>query len=381
MSSPAWPDELGLAPSGTDRRIGRFPSADARARLFALHVELFVKAPSRDRETIRSFEALALGFLPRLDRASLLAAAHILAPCPDAPPDILTYLVQRAPETRELIIQLAPHLPPGIVDLLIGFGPRDAVRLASRPGRGAALQERLFQLGDALVDEAFASNLTLTLAEPVVACLASRADAWPRLGRLLLARSDLAPADEAALYCAADPARRARIRARIEASSAAYGPALPSRLGAEDADALLAHAGESDLPGFEAALARALGLPPDTAWHLLRPERQELLALALIALGLEETACIRIFLTLHPAISHSVGAVFALTETVRAVPRATANALVEAILRQPVAQGREALVARPPRATVDPAGTPPQMPALRGPLEPAAYDALQRLAG
>jgi hypothetical protein len=309
--------------------------ADARVRMFDLHVELFVNAPSRDRESIRAFEALALGFMPRLDTATLARTARLLAPCGDTPATVLAYLFQRSGETRAIVLDRAPVLPPLVADLLIGSGR--AGELAARAGLDARMQDRLLAMEDPAVEDRLAANPHGGLAESALQRLVARAVHRPALARILLDRADLPRADEAALYLAADPARRLLIRERIEASAAFERRSL-ARLPGPDGDALVAHATEGDLPSFEAGLSRAFGFAGEVAWHLLPPERQDLLALALAALGLEEEAAMRIFLTLHPVIAHPVRTVFALAETFRTVPQATALVLVEAILGQGAAR-------------------------------------------
>ncbi|HEX2555836.1 MAG TPA: hypothetical protein VHL98_19220 [Microvirga sp.] len=303
--------------------------ADARIRLFAMHVELFVNAPSRDRETVRAFEALALGFMPRLDAATLASAARLLAPCNDTPASVLAYLFQRSADTRDAVLDLAPTLPPLVADLMIGTGR--AAGLAARPGLDAWTQDRLLVMEDPVVDARLAANPHITLTETVLRRLIARAAERPALARTLLAREDIALADEAALYLAADAGRRLLIRERIEASATFQRRSLV-RLPQAEAVALAARAAEGDVAAFEAALSQAFGLAGAPPWRLLRPERQDLLALALAALGIEEQAAMRIFLTLHPVVAHPVRSVFRLAESFRSVPQATARVLVEAIL-------------------------------------------------
>jgi hypothetical protein len=368
----AWPDEFGLIPARREER------ADARAALFRLHAELFVNAPSRDRETIRSFEALALGFMPRLDLENLTALARQLAPCEDTPAPVLAYLVQRSAATRTLVLTLAPTIPAAVADLFIGENPAGAAALARHPRLDRAAQQRLAVMEEAGVDAALAGNAAIALSEPVLRQLLARSALHPEIGRALLGRPDLTVWDEASLYCAADPVQRARIVERIESSAHVQRPRLPARLSAAEADALLQCAQAGDVLAFEADLNEALGLDPETPWHLLQPERQELLALAFAVLGIEEDTAIRIFLTLHPTLSHSVRSVFALTDAFRAVAPAPALAILEAVFDQTIT--RTGL--RPPatRLLALESEAPAPVPAalLRAPVAPEAEP--QRLA-
>lgn len=372
MSSSAWPDEFGLVP------LRRALRADSRATLFRLHTELFVNAPTRDGESIRSFEALALGFMPRLDLGSLVALARMLAPCADTPATVLAYLIQRAHETRRLVLSLAPRLPTLVSDLLIGEGPSGAVALAARAELDVTTQERLVVMENAAVDEALARNAGLSLAESVLRRLIARAADNLDLGRILLARGDLALADEACLYPAADAARRERIREALEASAPFQRTSLPARASDAEVASLLTSAEAADVVGLEAELNAALGLDPDTAWHLLRPERHELLALGLLVLGLTEAQGVRAFLTLHPTLSHSVRAVFDLTAAFRAVAPTTALVLIEAVLERGIARTGHR-PAGPRLVAADASVTPTASGgASRAPV--AAEPELQRLA-
>jgi hypothetical protein len=350
--------------------------ADARVRLFGLHVELFVNAPSRDRATIRSFEALALGFMPRLDAATLARIACMLAPCEDTPATVLAYLSQRSAETRGAVLDLAPALPPLVADLLIGSGR--AADLAARAGLDAWTQERLLVMDDPAVDDRLAANLHVALADTALQRLIERAMARNTLAKALLVRPDLSLADEAALYLAANPARRMLIRDRIEASAAFQRRTL-TRLPRPETDALVAQAAEGDLAAFEAGLSRAFGFAGDVSWRLLRPDRQDLLALALAALAVEEPAAMRIFLTLHPVIAHPVRSVFALAETFRSVAQATALVLVEAILGQGAARQAHRDGSR--HVPVFEATGTPARPGAPAPAEQPPHEESRRLAG
>src|ERR1044072_6031395 len=101
MSSPAW-TEMPLIGSPD-------PHPDAWTTLLTVNAQMFVAAPTRDRETIRTFESLALGFLPRVDHAALVALARLLAPCEDTPTSILDHLIGHSSETRDIVFGLSPR--------------------------------------------------------------------------------------------------------------------------------------------------------------------------------------------------------------------------------------------------------------------------------
>jgi hypothetical protein len=340
----AWPDLWDIA-------LAERAPADARATLLVVHAEQFASTPVRDRETIESFEAIALGFLPLVELPTLIAIARLLVPCADTPETVLEYLARRAPETRTIVVALAPTLPEGVIELLLGSAPT-RVSLAVRRDLDGRTLERLLVLGEGAVDEALARNPVLVPNDPAFAQLLERARRNRSLARALLMRNDLTAADEAALYLAADPEKRIEIRGRIGASALFQRTQLPARPGpAEVADFLAAGAG--DVAAFEALLSARLGLP-SIGWKTLEDGRHELLALGLAAIGFDEEDATRLFLTLHPALSHSVAKVFGLVRAMREVPRPVALALVEAILGQPAGIER----AGRHQPSMSPSGTP-----------------------
>jgi hypothetical protein len=346
MAPSAWPDLWSLA---TNER----EPADIRAGLLLIHAELFANAPARDRDTVRAFEAIALGFLPRVDHKTLATIACFVAPCPDTPASVLADLVQRSPETRAIVLAQAPSLPSSVISLLLGT-PAASALLARRADLDQRTIERLLTLHDDAVDEALAANGAIALPPASLAVLRQRAQQRPLVGRALLAREDLTLGDEAALYLFGDEERRLRLRHRVAASALFQRPHLPFRLSDNRVQTLLATAALGDVESFEAQLTAAFRLPPSTDWRLLSQGRAELLALALRALGVEEEDATRIFLTLHPSISHAVQVVFALVRIVRTTARPTALALVEAILGVSISLDRSGRH----QPLLDPSGSP-----------------------
>lgn len=366
MAPSAWPDLWSVAHN--ERK-----PADIRSALLGIHAELFANAPARDRETIRAFEAIALGFLPRVDHETLIAVARLVVPCVDTPTSILADLVQRSPQTRAIVMAEAPSLPSSLISLLLG-SPSGCAHLANRADLDARSVERLLALHDDTVDEVLAGNGRIALDRPVLETLRQRALRRPLLAHALLARGDLATAEQASLYLFADEDQRARIRHRVAASALFQRPHLPFRLSSHRVEALLSIAMLGDVEAFEAQLTGAFRLPPSTPWRLLGQGRSELLALALRALGVEEEDATRIFLTLHPTLSHSVKTVFALVRSIRTTARPTALALVEAILGESISVDRGGRH----QPLLDPSGTPAR---LLAPLERRTPEERQRQAG
>lgn len=309
------------------------PSLDVRPALLRVHADLFANAPARDRASIDSFEALALGLLPNVDDRAALAVARILAPVADTPASVVRLLVARGGEVARAMIGAMPQLPPSFRAADLARNPDWAALVAGRPDLGPADLESLTLGGDPAVDLAIARNRAVTLGGRPLALLVERARRRPDLAGALLARPDLPSPDRAALYLAATPAQQEEIRASLDASPR---PALLPRASREAGAALVERAMTGDRDGFEAGLADLLGLDGGTRLDATEPGRHDLLGLALLAAGIGEEECVRIFLTLDDRIARSVETVFRLAALVRGTPRSTAIRLVEAILDRPL---------------------------------------------
>jgi hypothetical protein len=369
MSRFEWPDLSCLA------SLARNQDLDVRPVLLRVHADLFAAAPSRDRATIEAFEALALGFLPTVDDATAAIVARKLAPIADTPVRILDALIQRGGEARTAILERSRMTaePTGAV-------PRRGRALPTPPPYKTLTFEEvdeLLALQDADVDLALARNGYTQLSSAQFEQLVQRARERPLLALTLLERRDLSIGDEAVLYLHADDARRGEIRSRLEPQAALAGRVPPPRADQGAVDMLLDHARALDVGAFEAQLTQMLRLTPAPSWRFQLEPRRELLALALVAAGLAPEECIRIFLTLHPAISRSVRTVFRLAEIARTVPRPVALHLVEAILgasAEAPRQGRYVPV-------MDPSGSPARDRAARPTLAQIRAAVQARRAG
>jgi len=325
MSSPAWPDVLGLALSERGQR------PDVRARLLRIHIDLFVSAPARDDEAIRTFEALALGFLPLIDPAQTVEVAERLIGCPDTPDTILEYLCRRGGDAKRIVIERAPRLPRPVIAHCLA-SESDALLLAARPDLDRWAQEALLALHDLRIDCALASSQNFMPSDPVLIELVRRGRDQAVLAKVLLTRADLTLADEAALYLHADAERQDDIRHRIEASAMRRNRSPSYRATRDDIEILLVLAREGNVAQLGELLARIIGLEGGPDWRFLRQDRHELLALALTAADVPSDDAVRILLTIHPIIAHSARTVLHLSRVTRTVPRPTADMLVEAIV-------------------------------------------------
>lgn len=363
MSRFEWPDLSCLASLARNRTL------DVRPVLLRVHTDLFVTAPSRDRTTIEAFEALALGFLPTVDDATAAIIAHKLAPISDTPAKIIDALIQRGGEARKAILERG-RIAPSCGNALTATKPH-------RDLNGANVGE-LLDLRDADVDLVMARNGRVRFSGSQIQDLVERARERPLLAMALLNRDDLGAEDEAILYLHADNPRRKRIRLRLEPAAALGGRrALLPRADQRSSDTLLTYARAMDIESFEAQLALMLRLSPAPAWRFQAKERRELLALALVAAGVRPEDCIRIFLTLHPAIARSVRSVFHLADAARNVSRPLGVHLVEAILGVTVEATREGRYV----PAADPSGTPVRDRAVRPTLSQIRAAVLARRAG
>jgi Uncharacterised protein conserved in bacteria (DUF2336) len=233
----------------------------------------------------------------------------------------------------------ATHLPSPLNAKLLGT-PDGRLQLASRPALDAQTVERLLVLRESEVEDALAANPEFAPTELAFEEIVRRAQNRPSLAGLLLERSDLTIADEAALYLAASPERRERIRDRLAASAAFQRATLSFKLTEQDIAELLTASMHGDGRQLETLLTAAFGFPASTDWRVLQIGRHTLLALALKALGLAGKEATRILLNVHPAVSHPLSAIKGLVRVVRDVPSPVALALVEAILGVQALSGR-----------------------------------------
>lgn len=304
---------------------------DACAALLKLNAEMFVAAPARDRDSIETFEALALGFLPKADHATLLDIARILGSCEDTPQSVRDTLSRMSADARAILQRHTPsELDATDIRLLASTGGR--LQLALRSDLTSTIAERILALHESASEDALAANPAFSPALPAFAMLVSRAIDRPALAEILLTREDLSLLHEAALYMAATDARRATIRERI-ADAVSRGKAIITFMTSrQDVDALLDAAGHADAPRVEALLTASFGFPAQTRWRVLKLGRHRLLPLALKALNVPEREATAIFLTLHPALSHPLSAIRTLVHEMRDVSGPVALALIEAIL-------------------------------------------------
>ncbi|MGO4388886.1 DUF2336 domain-containing protein [Microvirga sp. 2YAF29] len=315
---------------------------EACVALLKLNAEMFVAAPARDRDSIETFEALALGLLPKADHATLLDIARILGSCEDTPQSVRDTLSRMSADARVVLQRhAASKFNAADEKLLASMGGR--LQLALRPGLDTTMAERILVLREAASEDALAANPAFNPALPAFATLVSRATDRPALAEILLAREDLSLLHEAQLYLTANDARRAHIRERVADAVAGRKATITFTTARHDADALLDAARCGDAARIEALLTASFGFPEQTQWRVLKLGRHRLLPLALKALDVPRREAIAIFLTLHPALSHPLSAIRTMVHEMRDASGPVALALIEAILGVRALSGKSVL--------------------------------------
>lgn len=294
---------------------------DLRPVLLQAQTDLFING-RRDPEAIATYETLALGLIPLVDRAKLAAIAEALAPIAETPAAVRNAVARELGRMPARFSESLADDPVADPDLTVAQDP-DIVLDGHRLG--------------GLVD---------------------RARAEPALAHALLARTEPTVFDRAALYRFATRPQRAAIRddlvRRLPSGST---PRLA--LSAEIREQLLA---APDAARTAITLA-GLGIGPTAeaaASGLVGQEvEQELFALALVALGLTPDECIRLFLTLDRSIAHSVAAIMHLAGIVRTTGQAVATYLAAS------ETGVSARTGTPNHRAAEPTGAPPYRPSAR----------------
>jgi hypothetical protein len=301
MSSFQQPDLAGLA------MLARSGDRELRPVLLTLHTRAFVSA-ARDRRSIATYEALALGLIPLVPDDVVADIWAMLRQVPEAPARVMALLGERR-SARSVLDPISRARAAGLTRLDVA----DLVILA-----------------DAGVDLALACNPAAPLDAHARNELVTRATRNGDLARALLARSELSAVEKGDLFAfATEAAERDRIREELEIAGAAARAPLPS-LSTWRRTRLLRAAAKADMPALLTELGRALGLAPTPEWRLDEAIEAELFALALVAAGLPVEDCVRVLLTADPRIASSVPAVFRLRQVCRSTSRAVAWRLLGA---------------------------------------------------
>lgn len=340
--------------------------AELRPLLLRVHIRNFIESRRRDAATIASFEAIALGLFPLVPNDALADAARLLRGHDDVPAPVRAALAERldldekpgeaAPTTRETQaspeIQAAPDMQAG---------PETLPDPEILPG------PEIFQVVEEPSDLDIARDPGHRLSGGTLALLVERAVHDRKLAQALLARSEPTVFDRAALYRHADALTRITIRRDIEAALSSLHVPAPTGT-SQAAQHVTRVAARGDLPGLIEELSVRLGVDPEP-FDIDRPAGRELFVFALLAVGLDETECIKVLLLLGTAQSRSVRIIYGLARLAKSTPRAVAAYLVG---HEKVAAGRDR-----PSDTIPARGSAGARTAGRGETTPQARRAGQ----
>lgn len=324
-ASDALPDLSGLL------ELSRIEQLDLKPVILRVQTDLYLRAPRRDRAVRETFAALACGLIPTVDAETLRIVAEKLVNHPETPPAV-----------REALLARGNGAEPATGQAATGEGdeaPLPAMltaRLAALPALRREAIEDLSCDGRPEVDLALALNREVTLTGEPLRRLVGRARRSADLARVVLKRTDLAPADLTPLYLHADAAMREAIVQAVEATAGLRPcPPVPRGLGA----ALTSLSTDRDVPAFVETLAASLGLSGDFVTEADEPDaRYDLLTLAMRAAGLHEDEAVYVFLTLNQGVARSAQRVSALVAMFRSLTRAAARDLLAALLDRPIAE-------------------------------------------
>jgi uncharacterized protein (DUF2336 family) len=322
--------------------LARGGSGDLRPVLLRAQTELFLTAHSHSPEAIADFDTIAAALIGVVDADTLVPIARKLVAHPDTPRGVLAALHAKGGEVAAIVLAAMPDLvPEWIMAAVMDRDSRLASAVAGRPDLTPWQIQLLVDRHETQVDQALAGNKALVLSRAVVDTLLARARTDAELGRVLVARHDLTGMDKAALFGHATSQQRAAILAEVEVFVALEGRRRAvAFLEAAARDRAIGAAASGDRISFAEVLGQALDISTDDALPLCADPLGELLALSLVAAGVEEEDAIRIFLTLDPVIAQSVDRVFSLASLVRNVSRETACRIVSAVVGRDVGAAR-----------------------------------------
>jgi hypothetical protein len=299
----------------------------ARATL-KVQTELFVQhAGQGDAE----FLPLALTLLPMVDEATVREIALKLCPVPETPAALIEALFARGGGVAETVVADVRNLPARLRQAALGHGdPRVPSRLAARSDLSDAEQLHLIGRAEPALAIVLAQNHSVELSRPVVAALIGAARHDAALAEAMLARTDIDPVVITPLYQAASTGQRARIRTAIERRIAERGLSLPHREASEAEQARLMEASLDGMPALIADLALVSERDGDFVSAAAGDPTREIVALALVGLGLRPEDTTRMLLRTGDALARDSQALHALVDIVRSTSRASAETIIAA---------------------------------------------------
>jgi len=260
--------------------LGDRPGADMTARLLLALTALYVERPTHTAEEQQQYIELALRLVDKVDEATRMAVDGILRRHPEAPAEIFERLGR-------------PQPPP------------------------AGVPERAL---DQQPDRHLADGPETPIPAPP--------EAAPETIALPIPQRAPEPSELGDAFFAASAAERRRLLSRVAADGDRHDiPADPDDgeriYGGLDAAAIQGRIGE-----FTREFERLLALPKSLCERILNDRSGEPMVVAAKAAGMPIAVLQRILLLVNPAVSHSVGRVYDLTDLYHGLDRGAALKLI-----------------------------------------------------
>jgi len=278
---------------------------DMRPVLLRVTTDLFVLHASHTAQEIRLYEEMASRLIDDADDVTLAVVAQKLAPCADAPADVLRRLRARGGAAARELLRADRQIEKSELREIAANGPvGDACILAGRADLDREIASILAGRPERDVARTLAANATAPLQIEDMRLLISRGREDQTLAQALLARGGLGQ-DHLALYLSADPEQRARLLIIARAAG------LP-RLGRPEAASALEPAACAKLEtaalrqkraAFALCLAEIVGCDPLCARRMVEEDSGDALTLTFIAIGLPKEIAARIFLIAFPKVA------------------------------------------------------------------------------
>lgn len=353
MSSITPPELHGLL------AIAREEGLDMKPVLLRVLTDLYISVPVHSSDEAAQFCEIGGTLAGQVDLDTALVVACKLAGYPGTPVEVGNAILARNDDASRILLADARWMPAHTQITYAAVGDRVmAAAVAARAHLDPDLVRLLLDRCDPLIDVTLAANTALRLPADILDVLLERARDEEALGAALLARGDLSGADRGVLFLAADKVARRQITEDAE-RAASLSPRRRPAPSDEIVHSLETAALYDDGATFAQVLGLALGASPQKVRMLLADRSGEALGLALVALGVPDEVCTRIFMFRDPLVGHSTERVQALVELTRRVSPGAAERLVSAMLGLQPSKTRTA-------------SYPPRGDAAERPRQPAA---------
>ncbi|MGL4439657.1 MAG: hypothetical protein ACRCUE_10305 [Bosea sp. (in: a-proteobacteria)] len=299
----------------------------ARATL-KVQTELFAQHAA---ESNTEFLPLALTLLPMVDEATIRDIAIKLGPLPQTPAALIEALFAHGGGVAEILIAHAPQVPPHMRQAAAEHcDPRVPARLAARGDVTEAEQLHLIGRAEPALSLTLAHNNSVILSRAAASCLISAARHDHALAGAILSRSDIDTVALTPLYASAGPLRRADIRNEIERRILERGFGRTGRDASEAEQQRLMDASLDGMPELIAEIAVITDRDTDFVSTAALDVSREIVALALVGLGLIAENTTRILLRTGDPLARDSRALHALVDIVRTTSRASAEMIIGA---------------------------------------------------